>query len=105
MDFSPAGEDRVRPRVLYEEGGTRHEELVRCEKFVLERLTLESSGAVLEGEGRFRILSVIAGEGYLEHDGRRRPLGLGQSLLIPAALARVSVGTDARLTALHAYLP
>jgi len=61
------------------------EQLVACDKFVVERWRVEQPVA-LGGDDRFRILSVLAGAIDVAGDPAGRPLEKGESLLLPAAV-------------------
>ena len=64
------------------------ERLVACDKFFLDRHAgLEP--ITVNGQGRFRILTVVTGGGTLSWDGHPIKMPLGQSVLIPAACERV----------------
>ncbi|MCA9234470.1 MAG: class I mannose-6-phosphate isomerase [Planctomycetales bacterium] len=69
------------PQPLAEPG---REELVRCEKFVLQRWTLDGP-TTLGGDDRFHILVVLQGEVQIAGDPADAPLAAGQSALLPAA--------------------
>jgi mannose-6-phosphate isomerase len=78
-------------------GGTR-ERLVRCPYFALERLRLDgttSAGAEvsvpLGSAERFTILIGLEGLAEVRYAGGVAPLGLGQTLLLPAALGTCSI--------------
>ncbi|MAT72825.1 MAG: mannose-6-phosphate isomerase [Planctomycetaceae bacterium] len=60
------------------------EELVRCDKFVLERWTLDEPTEIGGGD-QFHIVLVIEGAATLAGDPAGQPLAAGQSALIPAA--------------------
>ncbi len=67
------------------------EELVRCDKFVLNRVTLDrGSSFSVETKDGFRIVTVVRGEVSLAGDPIEQPLRLGETALIPASLACVT---------------
>ena len=79
---------RVTPRnaasIILLRGEPGREELVRCEKFVLQRWTLDGP-TTLGGDDRFHILVVLQGEVQIAGDPADAPLAAGQSALLPAA--------------------
>jgi mannose-6-phosphate isomerase len=96
-DFStgPVGPVANRPEPVA--GGTR-ERLVRCPYFALERLRLDgitSAGAAVSAQvgsaERFTILINVEGSAEVHHPGGVTRLGLGRTLLLPAALGTCSV--------------
>jgi len=111
MRFQRPERDKEEPRLLAElPSRGSYEELVRCEKFVLERLACSAGTPGELGrkeEGRFSIFSVLEGRGRLEWRDSAEPVTLarGQSFILPAALATPTVKAEERLVALHAYVP
>jgi mannose-6-phosphate isomerase len=81
--------DPVRPEVEPARGGTR-ERLARCPYFAFERLRLEGRMAVGSAE-RFTILLGLGGTAEVWHGGAGARLGLGQTLLLPAALGECAI--------------
>jgi mannose-6-phosphate isomerase len=78
-------------------GGIR-ERLVRCPYFTLERLRLDavsSAGAPVAAQvgsrARFTILIGLDGSAAVRHEGGVTSLGLGRTLLLPAALGTCSI--------------
>ena len=76
------------------------ERLVDCDKFVLDRCTLESSISI-GGDERFHLLVVL--DGAVEVGGEQ--LGLGATSLIPAAASAVEISPKGRAIVLDIYLP
>ncbi|NND97973.1 MAG: class I mannose-6-phosphate isomerase, partial [Pirellulaceae bacterium] len=79
------------------------QELVRCEKFVLQ--ALESGTAVAGGDDQFHILTVPQGTATIESSGETIKLQTGDSVLLPAALDRVELLVDSKSTLLEMHLP
>jgi mannose-6-phosphate isomerase len=75
--------------------GAKVEGLAACDKFVLDRHTLDrhSHGAprTIGGDDRFHILAVIAGSLALEGDPSGEPLACGQTILLPASAGAVRI--------------
>ncbi len=67
------------------------DELVACDKFVLNCWNLKKEKRHLATNDRFRLLSVVAGEMSIAGDPAGQPLSLGQTALIPAALGSVAL--------------
>lgn len=63
--------------------------MVRCDKFVLNLLT--AGEEQVGGDDRFHLLSVPKGAATLRYDGQEHHLPTGQSVLLPAAMQKVSV--------------
>lgn len=80
------------------------ENLVECEKFILNRWQLEQPRS-LGGDGRFHILAVVSGSIAVESDPCRQPMETGQSMLIPANCPAVSVTPSEKSVVLEIHLP
>lgn len=97
------------------------ERLIACDKFVLDRWTVTKE-VPLGGDDRFHILSVLEGEaliGVSSSEAASRPLvgsttsnevslltlHRGQTVLLPACLPPVLLGTHDRTVLLDMYLP
>lgn len=103
MDFGSRSPDKVEPREIPIDGGTR-EVLVSSDKFVLERFRVESS-VDLECGGRFHMLCALQGQGKILWDGGDTPIRRGDSILVPASLERFSLSSDGSLTVAIISLP
>ncbi len=101
IDFARGPVEPVPPQPTARQGGER---LVACEKFVLHRWRL-AAPASIGGDSRFHILSVIAGAVEVAGDPAGRPLALGQTLLIPAAVGPVEMRPLGECTLLESRLP
>jgi mannose-6-phosphate isomerase len=80
------------------------QQLVRCEKFVLERWTLTHETSV-GGEGKFRVLMVLDGALSLDGDPLSSPVTKGQTVLLPAGSNDVNIRPSVTSTILAASLP
>ena len=79
--------------------------LATCPHFEIERWTLKAP-APLRSFDRFTIVMSIAGRANVEHGGRVMSLGLGQTLLFPAAAGPCVVTPhDAPVTILTCIVP
>jgi len=85
LDYQIGPVNPQRPRVT-EVPGLRREELVRCDKFVLERWKL-SAPQHLGGDNRCYLVCVIEGAIEIEDDPSNGPLQRGQTALIPASVS------------------
>jgi mannose-6-phosphate isomerase len=86
--------------------GPGRERLVSCDKFVLDRLTPDSSPLSPEGPSGFRLLTVLAGEATVSGSEFDERLKLGDTLLIPAAAAEgLAIAGQGGATLLEARLP
>jgi mannose-6-phosphate isomerase len=94
-DFDAGPVDPVPSRPEPIEGGTR-ERLVHCPYFALERLRLAGPAAVGSPD-RFTILIGLGGEAVVRHGDEgvagagETPIGLGQTLLLPAATGSCTI--------------
>jgi mannose-6-phosphate isomerase len=79
-------------------------ELVRCEKFVLDRWSIDKPVA-LPDVSSFHLLAVLSGSIAVEQDAADRPLAMGSSLLIPASAAGLSMIPREPSVVLDVYLP
>jgi mannose-6-phosphate isomerase len=80
------------------------EQLVACNKFILDRWTFDTSEH-LAGDDRFHLLAVLDGEVVLENDPVGTPLGRGQTVLVPAACRQRLLTPNGRSVLLDIYLP
>jgi mannose-6-phosphate isomerase len=91
-DFAAGPVNPVPSRPEPTPGGS-HERLVSCPYFCLERLRLKGT-AVIGGTERFTIVIGLEGLAELRHGEGTYPLGVGHSLLLPAALGAVSIAAS-----------
>jgi len=100
IDFSTG---QTKPQQPEPAGQSHVERLVNCEKFVLDRWTVDSDKEV-GGDDRFHILSVLEGELAL---GDQQPTTLekGQTAVIPACLPAVAMSPRGKTIALDMFLP
>ncbi len=83
----------------------RHvERLVACDKFVVDRWRFSTSRS-LGGDNRCHILVPLSGCVAVERDACPTPLGLGQTMLLPAAAGSVDLAPHGAVTMLDIYLP
>lgn len=79
------------------------ERLVHCDKFVLDRWTLNHA-AQIGGDDRFHIISVISGQTRLP-DYNDITLPRGQTVLLPASVPPLTLLAQPNATVLDMYLP
>jgi len=94
----------IRPQVPKSTKRTGVQRLVECGKFVLDRWRIGEPQQV-DGDARFRILSVLEGAVNVSGDPSGQPLKMGQTMLLPAALASCRLEPLATTTLLNVYLP
>ena len=80
------------------------ERLVTCEKFLLDRCTLDGPLAV-SGDGRFHLIAVVDGSVEIVGDPAGEPLQLGQTALLPATMGPAEITPDGRAVLLDIRLP
>jgi mannose-6-phosphate isomerase len=82
------------------------ERLVDCDKFILDRATL-SAPQIVGGDDRCHLITVLAGRVEIEGDPTGKPLGLAQTVLLPAAIGPVQLAPadGPPCVLLDAYLP
>ena len=80
------------------------ERLVVCDKFVLDRWSLDRL-EVLGGDDRFHLLSIVEGELEVSGDPAGQPLGKGDTMLVPASVGPVSLTPRRPTVLLDTYLP
>ncbi len=102
IDYSSGPVEPTRGQPTEKSAVTR---LVACDQFVLDHWRVQR-GERLEGENRFQILTVVAGELTVEGD-LMPPLRRGQTLLIPASCGDLNLASAGESAAefLVAYLP
>lgn len=89
------------PRPLEQPG---REELVRCDKFVLERWTVTEATEAGRSD-QFHIVLVIEGAATLAGDPSGQPLAAGQSALLPAAAGACQLTPQGKTVLLTMRLP
>jgi mannose-6-phosphate isomerase len=96
----------IRPQQPQATAQPHVERLVHCDKFVLDRLTLNTA-APIGGDERFHIVSVLNGELAICATGPEPELTLakGQTVLLPACLKECVAEPRGRAVALDMYLP
>lgn len=92
------------PQVPVPLAGGGGEQLVSCDKFVLERLRI-SDTATVGGGDRFCLLAVVSGEAHMPGDPAQRPLRAGETMLLPACLGEVVLTVSQPSILLAMYLP
>ena len=80
------------------------EQLVECDKFVLERRTFDTVQTV-GGDDRCHFLVPLSGAITLSGDPCREPLNLGTTCLVPAAAGEVEIRPLDASVLLDIYLP
>ncbi len=89
---------------------TAHENcaaLVECEKFVMRKWSLGKPNQTvsLGGDDRFRIVAVTRGSVVVENDPSESALGLGQTILLPAAIGQTAISANDTSEFLEIYVP
>jgi len=84
--------------------GANAEELVNCDKFVMRRHRLNEA-TTIGGDGKFRILAVTAGAVAVQDDPSGRPLGLGETMLLPASLPLLDLTPEGDVEMLEIFVP
>jgi mannose-6-phosphate isomerase len=98
-EHGPVVAQRPRPTGVF-----GFEQLVNCDKFVLERARLNGTRQ-LGGDQRCHIVAVVAGSLTIEGDPLLTALTAGSVALLPAELGEVTVQAAAGTMLLDAYLP
>jgi mannose-6-phosphate isomerase class I len=80
------------------------EELAKCDYFVMHRHTSAQAFEIATA-GRLRILMMLDGNATLQDADASMSFPLGQSLLVPASAAAVTVRPDGPVLVLEAFLP
>lgn len=101
IDFTRGPVAAVTPSQI---GDSNTERLAACDKFVLDRRTVDGS-QVLPSDNRFHMLAVIDGSVLLVSDSSSLSLRRGDTILIPAAALPVEIAGQGRATVLDMYLP
>jgi mannose-6-phosphate isomerase len=97
-----AGPARLIRRGVRDELG--NETLVACDYFVLQRCQL-TQPVRLPDENRLRLLAVVADSVQVTGDPMKQPLGLGETILIPAACRDITLVPHPAATLLQILLP
>ena len=80
------------------------ERLVECDEFILDRMALNGTTRI-GGDGRFHLLTVLAGSIRVQRDPTREHVFKGQSILLPAACGSLKVAPGSPTELLDMYLP
>ena len=100
-DYGPANPQTPQPTA-----DPRVAQLVACEKFVLERITLDDQPYAIPVDDRCRILAVCDGAATLSSGtAEAAPFVVGETALIPAACRTTQLVGRPGATVLSAYLP
>jgi mannose-6-phosphate isomerase len=91
--------------VSLREGDNQRTYLLACEHFAVERLDLATPLTIRCTGERFYVLSQIAAESTLRHEGQEERLLPGMSCLLPADLGEVVVEPEGEASLLMAYVP
>lgn len=95
----------IQPQTPSAPAGEQRQQLVDCDKFMLDRLRLPSEGVTLGGDNQFHLITIVEGAAVLEGDPTGEPLSLGQSALIPANSQPLQLRPLDAATVLEAHLP
>ena len=101
IDFTTGPVQAQRPQSTED---PHRQRLVECDKFILDRLQLNSPQSIA-GDNRCHILCVLEGRVTVENDPANCPLEVGESILLPASSAPLTVSPAANSVFLDAYLP
>lgn len=80
------------------------ERLVDCDKFLLDRVTLETPTSI-GGDGRFHVLCLAEGSARAADDPADKPLARGDVALLPAAAGAVEIVPYGKMVLLDISLP
>jgi mannose-6-phosphate isomerase len=94
----------VAPQQPQPTGDPRRERLVACDKFVLDRVTLNAP-ATIGGDDRCHVVTVVEGAATAGGDPLAAPLARGDSALAPAAAGPVEITPRGGTVLLDAHLP
>jgi mannose-6-phosphate isomerase len=94
----------VNPQVAQDTGRAGVSRIVTCDKFVLDRLTLDAPHE-MGGDDCFHILTVLEGSMKVEGDPGSTPISRGNTVLMPACLGRVKLLPQKNTVVLDAFLP
>lgn len=101
FDFGPANPQTPQPT-----DDARVARLVACDKFVLDRITLDARPLLIPDDATCRIVAVIDGAAHVvSADGSSLSLAKGRTALIPAACKGITLVADGAATVLSAHLP
>ena len=98
FDYGP-----VQPQVPQATGRAGGERLVACDKFVLDRWTIDAA-TPLGGDDQCHIVSVLSGEIIVDHPFCPDPMTAGATVLLPASVGSVLLKPARRSVVLDAYL-
>ena len=105
IDFELGPVDPVRPRECTHPSA-RHEQLVACDRFLIDRWHVATQADLPHEQGRARILMVVDGHGTLRYGhGATRALARGQTLLVPASVTPLTLQASETLVVLDVRVP
>jgi len=85
-------------KAIDDQDSTQCQQLVACDKFVLNRWT-SSKPISLGGDNRFRIIAITEGSAQVENDPAGKPLALAETMLIPASTGSTRLTPPSNLPA------
>jgi mannose-6-phosphate isomerase class I len=87
------------------EGANRKTVLATCQYFTVEKYDLVAERLFTGDGGSFRIINCVAGTGRLTWAGGSESLTFGDTLLIPAQLADITLCPNGEATFVLSYVP
>ena len=78
--------------------------LVNCQYFTLQRETGHVPFRV-GAKGECRAVVCVGGEGEIEWDGKRYPIGVGETVLLPAEVGEATCSPTGEIVVLECGLP
>jgi mannose-6-phosphate isomerase len=94
----------VKPTMPKSTDRSHVERLATCDKFVLDRWTLDGPDR-FNSDGRFHILATVEGRAAIQGCGASYNLRRGETVLIPASCEYVEIEPQGRAVLLDMYLP
>ena len=85
-------------------GRTFVERLAACDKFILDRWSLNEAAAT-GGDDRFHLIAVIDGCVEVDHDASGQAMLRGESMLVPASCGKCELRPTGDAVLLDMYLP
>jgi mannose-6-phosphate isomerase len=105
IDATDFGLGPVQPEQPTQSGPSNIQTLIDCEKFVMNRVKLINPMEIT-GDGRFRILAITSGALNVVGEPSQQALNLGDTVLLPASLAKTELIPQAEGTEfLEIYVP
>jgi len=106
IEFGPAETSQYEPHTVDQADGRRREALVRCEYFTIDRVELSADSQHALKDTEPVVWVILDGLGTIRCAAEpQTPIGMGQTLLLPAKMTDATIEVESDLTLLEVQFP